>query len=91
MHKALNPNHNAFILVNDGTLDRYGGEIDYRCAIETGIGEQLRIPVLLIAMGGGKSALEKILHAVQTETPVILVAVSCSFKNVINYYHYKLF
>ena len=39
---ALDPNHTHFILVDDGTQQKFGGEIDLRSKLEAHVSEKLQ-------------------------------------------------
>ncbi len=75
----LNPNHSSFILVDNGSAQKFGVEIEFRTKLETTIRTNLKIPMVLIVVAGGSGTLKTILGALENETPIILVAVSLFF------------
>jgi hypothetical protein len=72
----LNPNHNNFILVDDGSVGQFGVEIEFRTRLENELKTIMGIPMVLIVVEGGLGTLNTILLALEGGTPVILVAVS---------------
>ena len=72
----LNPNHSSFILVDNGSLFKFGVEIEFRTQLETLISSQLDIPIVLIVVEGGLGTLNTIIGALKSQIPIILVAVS---------------
>ena len=70
--RSLNSSHSSFILVDNPK----GDEIDFRLDFERHIKTDLRIPMVLIVLEGGKGTLKTILGALKYQIPVILVAVS---------------
>lgn len=73
---ALNPNHTCFILVDNGSASNFGIETDLRTKLEAELRRYLKIPMLLIVLGGGYETLIRIKAALDTKTPIILIAVS---------------
>jgi transient receptor potential cation channel subfamily M member 2 len=71
----LNPNHTHFILVDDGSRERFGNEVEFRLKFESHLSKSLKIPKILIVIEGGLGTLKTIFYAVRTQTPVILIAV----------------
>jgi hypothetical protein len=75
----LNPNHSSLILVDNGSAEKFGVEIDFRTKLETSIRTNLKISMVLIVVEGGVGTLKTILGALKNETQIILVAVSFFF------------
>ena len=71
---SLNSSHSSFILVDNPNPN--GDEIDFRLRFEHYIKTDLRIPMVLIVLEGGKGTLKTIKGAMDDQIPVILVAVS---------------
>lgn len=55
----MNHDHNLFILVDDGTRGRYGGEIDFRAAFEQAASQDANAPVVTIVIQGGPNTLKQ--------------------------------
>lgn len=80
---ALDNNHTHFIFVDDGTLDRFGGEIEWRASFEryismhikTGIDKEqsIHVPVVQLLINGGPNSIETAAEAIENGTPVIIV------------------
>ena len=43
---GLEPNHSHFILVDDGSVGKFGGEIDLRTALENGSSDNVGLVVV---------------------------------------------
>ncbi|XP_007941196.1 transient receptor potential cation channel subfamily M member 4 [Orycteropus afer afer] len=79
---ALDYNYSAFLLVDDGTLGRLGGENRFRLSFESYIARQktgvggtgIDIPVLLLLIDGDEKMLKRIEDATQAQLPCLLVA-----------------
>ena len=74
---ALNPGHNHFILVDDGSVGRFGVEILFRTLLEASIKgvDDKPVPMVLIVVEGGPGTIETVNNALIQKTPVILVKV----------------
>ncbi|XP_060030125.1 transient receptor potential cation channel subfamily M member 4 isoform X2 [Erinaceus europaeus] len=78
----LDYNYSAFLLVDDGTHGRWGGENGFRLRFEsyvalqkTGLaGTGIDIPVLLLLIDGDEKMLKRIEDATQERLPCLLVA-----------------
>ncbi|KAM7058607.1 transient receptor potential cation channel subfamily M member 4 [Molossus nigricans] len=78
----LDYNYSAFLLVDDGTHGRLGGENRFRLRFESYIAQQktgvggtgIDIPVLLLLIDGDEKMLKRIENATQAQLPCLLVA-----------------
>ncbi|XP_045433082.1 transient receptor potential cation channel subfamily M member 4 isoform X5 [Pipistrellus kuhlii] len=78
----LDYNYSAFLLVDDGTHGRVGGENRFRLRFESYIAQQktglggtgIDIPVLLLLIDGNQEMLKRIENATQAQLPCLLVA-----------------
>ncbi|KAG8521402.1 Transient receptor potential cation channel subfamily M member 4 [Galemys pyrenaicus] len=78
----LDYNYSAFLLVDDGTHGRLGGENRFRLRFESHVAQQktgvagtgIDIPVLLLLIDGDEKMLERIENATQAQLPCLLVA-----------------
>ncbi|KAJ1121114.1 hypothetical protein NDU88_009242 [Pleurodeles waltl] len=78
---CLDTDHSHFILVDDGSQGRYGVEIQLRTQLEKYISEQtvtkgdfhIRIPVVCVALEGGKGTLDTIHQSMTHDTPCVVV------------------
>ncbi|KAF6079763.1 transient receptor potential cation channel subfamily M member 4 [Phyllostomus discolor] len=78
----LDYNYSAFLLVDDGTHGRLGGENRFRLGFESCISRQktgvggtgIDIPVLLLLIDGDEKMLKRIEDATQAQLPCLLVA-----------------
>ncbi|XP_077993759.1 transient receptor potential cation channel subfamily M member 2-like [Glandiceps talaboti] len=80
---SLDPSHSHFILVDDGTCNKYGTEIELRGKLERAISEihqetekdgNLTIPTVCLVLEGGPGTLETVRSAIYNDTPVVIVA-----------------
>jgi len=71
----LDPSHNAFILVDDGTEKKFGGEIEFRAKIEALMADHYKIPVILIVVGGGPNTLDCITKSIENNIPCLFIDV----------------
>uniref|UniRef100_A0A8C6APH4 Transient receptor potential cation channel subfamily M member 4 n=1 Tax=Monodon monoceros TaxID=40151 RepID=A0A8C6APH4_MONMO len=79
---ALDYNYSAFLLVDDGTHGRLGGENRFRLGFESYLAQQktgvggtgIDIPVLLLLIDGDEKMLKRIEKATQAQLPCLLVA-----------------
>jgi len=69
---ALDPFHNYFLLVDDGT-DEFGGELTLRDALEDRLSTSLRVPRLQLVVQGGLTELKIVVAAIKTDCPGVLV------------------
>ncbi|XP_028333320.1 transient receptor potential cation channel subfamily M member 4 isoform X2 [Physeter macrocephalus] len=78
----LDYNYSAFLLVDDGTHGRLGGENRFRLGFESYLAQQktgvggtgIDIPVLLLLIDGDEKMLKRIENATQAQLPCLLVA-----------------
>uniref|UniRef100_A0A8D1ZJM1 Transient receptor potential cation channel subfamily M member 4 n=1 Tax=Sus scrofa TaxID=9823 RepID=A0A8D1ZJM1_PIG len=78
----LDYNYSAFLLVDDGTHGRLGGENRFRLGFESYVAQQktgvggtgIDIPVLLLLIDGDEKMLKRIENATQAQLPCLLVA-----------------
>eukprot|EP00051_Salpingoeca_urceolata_P006020 m.80019 g.80019 ORF g.80019 m.80019 type:complete len:1488 (-) comp14647_c0_seq3:1599-6062(-) len=73
-YKALDENHNIFLLVDDGKYETFGGEIQFRASFEALVAEELKVPIVTIVIQGGPNTLQTAYDALQTGTPLVVVA-----------------
>ncbi|RDD39507.1 Transient receptor potential cation channel subfamily M member 2 [Trichoplax sp. H2] len=93
----LDPNHTHFILVDDGTVGRFGAEIGLRSKLEQTISEQkmhtykfvgnhgFRIPVVCVVLEGGPNTMATVHAAIEQNTPGVVVAGSGRAANILAY------
>ncbi len=83
----LDPNHSHFILVDDGTTGTFGGEIEFRTALENRICSDmaalansedalLPTPMVLVVVGGGVGTLNTIISTLEKDRPCVIMASS---------------
>uniref|UniRef100_UPI00398E55D5 transient receptor potential cation channel subfamily M member 4a n=1 Tax=Pristiophorus japonicus TaxID=55135 RepID=UPI00398E55D5 len=89
---ALDDNYSAFLLVDDGSNNRMGGEIQFQARLEehiltqkTGIGGRgsIEIPVLCMLIQGGPNMLERIYKATQKNIPWLILAGSGGIADIL--------
>ncbi|XP_046332894.2 transient receptor potential cation channel subfamily M member 3-like isoform X4 [Haliotis rufescens] len=81
---VLNSNHSYFLLVDNGTMGKYGGEILFRKKLEKYIAQQKicitsgvkgrGVPVICVVLEGGANTIRSVLEYV-TDTPPVPVVV----------------
>ena len=75
----LNDRHSYFLLVDNGTVDRYGAEIVLRRRLEeflarkTGNGNGNRIPIICVALEGGLCTLNGIHQFLHGQPPIPVI------------------
>uniref|UniRef100_UPI0031F5DB14 TRPM2 chanzyme n=1 Tax=Salpingoeca rosetta (strain ATCC 50818 / BSB-021) TaxID=946362 RepID=UPI0031F5DB14 len=69
----LDDNHNLFLLVDDGSTNKFGKEIKFRAAFENAAGQAFAAPVVTIVVQGGPGTLGTALQAVRQGTPIVVV------------------
>ena len=72
----LDPNHNNFILVDDGSERQFGREIDFRISLETFINKEKEVPTVLIVVNGGPNTLETVAKSMDNDIPVLILSVN---------------
>lgn len=84
----LDPNHNHFILVDDGSVGAFGKEIEFRTRLETELRKQkisnnfqkeleesINVPMLLIVVQGGPNTLVTVEKTIIQKIPILVLAV----------------
>lgn len=85
-NKTLDHNHNIFLLVDDGTTDKFGREIEFRAAFEAGARKRFnQASVVTIVIQGGPGTLETALRARQVDTPIVVIDGSGKAADVLAY------
>ncbi|XP_052778337.1 transient receptor potential cation channel subfamily M member 2-like isoform X2 [Mya arenaria] len=79
----LDHNHTHFLLVDDGTEGKFGGEIEFRSMleryvsekVETGVAEtqSVNVPVVQLVLEGGVGTMKTVMQAVQQNIPVLIL------------------
>ena len=81
--QPLDPNHSHFILVDNAKIS-FGGEIDFRAALESEISKGRKsekntitneIPIVLLVLEGGVGTLKTVFESVKNNTPCVFVEV----------------
>ncbi|XP_051898955.1 transient receptor potential cation channel subfamily M member 4-like isoform X2 [Pristis pectinata] len=89
---ALDDNYSAFLLVDNGTNNQMGGEIQFQARLEehiltqrTGVGGRgsIEIPVLCMLIQGGPNMLERIYGATKNNIPWLILAGSGGIADVL--------
>ncbi|NP_001269082.1 transient receptor potential cation channel subfamily M member 4b.2 [Danio rerio] len=86
----LDNNHKAFLLVDDGTTGRKGGELAFRARLEDYISRQrpgnasIDIPVLNMLIAGDTSMLEFLEMSLKNSTPCLVLAGSGGLANLVS-------
>ncbi|KAJ8025811.1 Transient receptor potential cation channel subfamily M member 3 [Holothuria leucospilota] len=73
----LNPNHTHFLMVDNGTKNKYGAATVFRPLIESAINKPeadngLGVPVVLLALEGGVDTIVAAKNAVQHRIPIVV-------------------
>ncbi|XP_029014780.1 transient receptor potential cation channel subfamily M member 4-like isoform X2 [Betta splendens] len=80
---CLDKNYHAFLLVDDGSVGRWGGETDFRASLEDYISHQrtgirgsgnIEIPVLCMLISGDIKVLERLDASLKKNTPWLVLA-----------------
>ena len=71
----LEPNHTHFLLVDNGKegSSAWGGEVQFRFALERQYCLKRRVPRVLLCVQGGPGSLDSVYHAIDGGCPVVLV------------------
>ncbi|XP_033750310.1 LOW QUALITY PROTEIN: transient receptor potential cation channel subfamily M member 3-like [Pecten maximus] len=82
-YAVLNSNHSYFLLVDNGTVGKYGGEIIFRKRLEKYIAQQKisiasgvkgrGVPVICVVLEGGANTIRSVLEYVTDSPPVPVV------------------
>jgi transient receptor potential cation channel subfamily M protein 2 len=82
--QPLDPNHSHFILVDNSRIS-FGGEIDFRAALESAISKRKTsssniitddIPIVVLVLEGGVGTLKTVLESVKNDSPCVFVEVN---------------
>ena len=88
---SLDSNHTNFILVDDGSEDQFGKEIEFRAKLEEEIRlgntienyrkkelnvNKTQIPMILIVVNGGLNTLKTVTEYVKVKIPVLILEVN---------------
>ena len=83
----LDSNHSHFILVDDGSVYKYGVEIDFRSSLEKELqnsacsltnsneNKNEQIPLIQIVVQGGPNTFTTVLESIDNDVPVLVLAV----------------
>jgi leucine-rich repeat protein SHOC2 len=91
---ALDQNHTHFILVDDGTKGKFGGEIRSRGEVEHSVaqlmstgkfGSESPVSSVLLSIQGGPGTIDTILESLKHSTPVVIVNGSGKASNAVAY------
>ncbi|PIK61557.1 putative transient receptor potential cation channel subfamily M member 6 [Apostichopus japonicus] len=81
----LDPNHTHFILVDNGTVNKYGVEFNFRSRLEKLISEQplfpgsdQTVPIVCLVLEGGIDTIKVVLQNVSQNPPIPIVVVEGS-------------
>ncbi|RVE58090.1 hypothetical protein OJAV_G00205850 [Oryzias javanicus] len=88
---CLDKNHTHFLLVDDGTNEQYGGEIELRTCLEKCVSgkhlgkkdSSVTIPVVCVVLEGGPGTLNTIFNAMKNGTPCVILEGSGRIADVI--------
>lgn len=79
----LDHNHTHFILVDDGSEGKFGGEIEFRTTferyisekVETGVAEtqSVNVPVVMLVVEGGVNTMKTVWQATEQNIPVLVL------------------
>jgi transient receptor potential cation channel subfamily M protein 2 len=81
----LEPHHSHFVLVDTGDLTRFGGEIDFRGALQQAVqsyggnSSREKVPLVLLVVGGGPNTYLTCLKTVEARSPCIFIKVMHRF------------
>lgn len=82
---SLDPNHNIFLLVDDGTEGSFGGEPRFRADFEACVNRVFGVPVVTIVIQGGIGTLDTAYSAVLAETPLVVIDGSGQAADILAY------
>ncbi|XP_070579279.1 transient receptor potential cation channel subfamily M member-like 2 [Ptychodera flava] len=102
---ALDCNHTHFILVDNGTIGKYGADIELRSALEKYIADEKfiaekrvsdsleahceRVPMVLVVVEGGPNTLKTVYETTEKKMPAVIVEGSGRAADVIAYAYKK--
>jgi hypothetical protein len=81
----LDPNHNMFFLVDDGTEAHFGGELQFRAALEKKIHSTYKATVVSVMIQGGPNTIGTSFQALNKGTPLVVIEDSGGAADVIAY------
>jgi hypothetical protein len=87
-HKSdaeLDPNHNMFFLVDDGTEAHFGGELKFRAALEEKLQSTYKATVVSVMIQGGPNTIGTSSEALKKGTPLVVIEDSGGAADVIAY------
>ena len=93
---GLDQNHTHFVMIDDGTVGKFGGEIGSKASIENSVAEGLSlgkfgsespISTVLLAIQGGPGTVKTVLECLKQGTPCVIVNGSGKASNLIAYAH----
>lgn len=70
--ELLDPNHSHFLLVDDSTV-KFGGETQFRAAVEAEVSKKYNIPLVVLVVGGGPRTIDLIFESANKGSPVVLL------------------
>eukprot|EP00106_Octopus_bimaculoides_P006451 XP_014773893.1 PREDICTED: uncharacterized protein LOC106871768 [Octopus bimaculoides] len=86
---ALDPNHTHFILVDDGTKDTFGVEIEFKKQLEDTTLQNIRrgatIPAVAVMVGGELQTLKSVYDSLSRNIPAIIVKGSGQAADIMAY------
>ena len=72
--ELLDPNHSHFILVDDARHE-FGGEVEFRAALESELARKFNLPIVVLCVGGGPRTVELLCESVHKGTPCVFLEV----------------
>ncbi|KAL5271968.1 hypothetical protein ACHWQZ_G000234 [Mnemiopsis leidyi] len=79
---SLNPHHSHFIFVDDGTVGKFGGEMNFRAKLERKIAQtypiektasQKEIPIIQVILNGGPNSALTCLLSMRQNIPLLVI------------------
>eukprot|EP00053_Salpingoeca_punica_P025338 m.16890 g.16890 ORF g.16890 m.16890 type:complete len:1448 (+) comp7747_c0_seq1:367-4710(+) len=70
---SLDHNHQAFVLVDDGRENEFGGEIPFRAMFEASIADRHGIPAVTLVIQGGPGTVNTCYNSVMSKTPLVVI------------------
>ncbi|KAL1519094.1 hypothetical protein AB1Y20_003361 [Prymnesium parvum] len=77
---ALDPNHSHFLLVDDGSVGKFGREISLRAELQEAICKRTFVvggmtpPMVLLVVSGGVGTLDTVKETLENKRPVVVLA-----------------
>lgn len=92
----LDPNHTHFLLIDNGSVRKYGTEIEFRAELERSISnsptyissegyDNLNIPIVCVVLEGGVNTIKAVKNAIVSGTPCIVVQGSGRAADILAY------